>query len=259
MSIARFVQISDTHVLTDPSNPPHGVDPNETLRQVVRRIAERPSVDFVVVTGDLIGDDRASSYAVLRALLSPLPGPVYVLAGNHDVRAALRAELGAPGPGRLAEQPRETRSDPYYYEFAHAGWRFLALDSQIPGEVSGRIDEAQMAWIAERCAIRPAPPTIVFVHHPPVPCGIGWLDPHRIENGPTLIAALREGNVRRVFFGHVHLPMTLSAGRLVCTSAPSTCYGFSDGRAGPVVIGPRPGLQVVELEGTEVRSHLEWV
>jgi 3',5'-cyclic AMP phosphodiesterase CpdA len=263
MEPVRFVQLSDPHVFTDPSGAPHGVDPNETLRHVVRRLLERPPMDFVVVTGDLVGDERISSYAVLRSLLAPLPCPVHLLAGNHDVRAGLWRELGPPGSGRLEPDPPaaelDEREDGYFYEFDAGGQRFLALDSQIPGEVPGRIDEQQMRWIADRLTDRPDVPTIVFVHHPPIATGVEWLDEHRIENGRELMALVQRGNVKRVLFGHVHMPMTISWGSIVCTSAPSTCYGFSDGVAGPVVAGRRPGFQVIETDGADVRSHLEWI
>src|SRR5690606_25267441 len=146
-----------------------------------------------------------------------------------------------------------------FYEFRVRDHQFLALDSQIPGQVPGRIDDRQMRWIETRISARPDAPTIVFVHHPPIETGIDWLDPHRIANGEELIELLGKGNVQRIFFGHVHMPMTLSAGSILCSSAPSTCYGFSDAIAAPQMIGIHPGYQVIEADGHRVRSHVEWV
>jgi Icc protein len=278
MKPVRFIQISDPHVCLDPSEAPHGIDPNESLGQVVRSLLARLPVDFVVVTGDLIGDDEIGSYEVLRSLLAPLPCPVHLIVGNHDLRAGFWQELGPPGSGRLEpvvaravnsshgsepdptgpRTPDPSPEDPYFYEFEVGGYRFLALDSQIPGEVPGWIDARQMKWIESRISARPDVPTIVFVHHPPIATGVDWLDEHRIGNGEELMAQLGGGNVERVFFGHVHMPMALSAGSILCTSAPSTCYGFSDAASGPLMIGRRPGFQIVEAGGG-VRSHIEWV
>lgn len=263
MQPIRFIQISDPHVCLDPAEAPHGIDPNESLARVVRSLLARPPVDFVVVTGDLIGDDEIGSYEILLSLLEPLPCPVHLLVGNHDLRAGFWRKLGIPGSGRLRREEETTldparESDPYYYELGVGEYRFLALDSQIPGEVPGRIDPSQMEWIRARLAARPKTPTIVFVHHPPIATGIDWLDEHKIRNGDELMALLRTGQVERVFFGHVHMPMALSSRGILCTSAPSTCYGFSDAATGPVVNGSRPGFQVVEV-GDGVRSHIEWV
>jgi Icc protein len=294
----RFLQISDCHVCVDPSRAEHGIDPNESLARVVRSLQARLPVDFVVVTGDLIGDDEPASYDVLRSLLAPLSCPIRLLVGNHDLRAGFWEKLGPPGSGRLrpasprpgsrdraqsatslglsqsspsfaspaAETsdrsglvPGDVSAEPYFYEFEVGDYRFLALDSQIPGEVPGRIDTRQMDWIEERISARPDAPTIVFVHHPPIETGIDWLDAHRISNGEELVGHLRRGNVQRIFFGHVHMPMALSTGSILCTSAPSTCYGFSDAVTAPQMIGLRPGYQVIEADEDGVRSHIEWV
>lgn len=260
----RFLQISDCHVYVDPSQAEHGIDPNESLARVVRSLGARLPVDFVAATGDLIGDDEPASYDVLRSLLAPLSCPIHLLVGNHDLRRGFWERLGPPGSGRLDPfRPGPGHGDldaaPYFYEFEVGSYRFLALDSQIPGEVPGRIDARQMDWIEERIAARPDTPTIVFVHHPPIETGIDWLDAHRISNGEELIGHLRKGDVRRIFFGHVHMPMALSAGSILCTSAPSTCYGFSDAVTAPQVIGLRPGYQVIEADEDGVRSHIEWV
>jgi 3',5'-cyclic AMP phosphodiesterase CpdA len=263
----RFLQMSDCHVCVDPSQAEYGIDPNASLARVVRSLQARLPVDFVMITGDLIGDDEPASYEVLRSLLAPLSCPIHLLVGNHDLRSGFWEKLGPPGSGRLDPVlPRSAGSvhgdapdEPYFYEFEVGPHRFLALDSQIPGEVPGRIDARQMEWIEERIAARPEAPTIVFVHHPPIETGIDWLDAHRISNGNELIGRLRKGNVQRIFFGHVHMPMALSTGSILCTSAPSTCYGFSDKVAAPLMIGLRPGYQVIEADQDGVRSHIELV
>ena len=57
----------------------------------VRNLTVRP--DAVLITGDLVNDGRPNQYEHLRVLLGPLDVPLYLMPGNHDTRAALRAEF----------------------------------------------------------------------------------------------------------------------------------------------------------------------
>src|SRR6266542_4376725 len=63
----------------------------------------------------------------------------------------------------------------------------------------------------------------------PVPTGIDWLDAHTIANSTELLEVLAKNRqVRRVFFGHVHMPLHITAHGVQFTSVPSTCYQFGD-------------------------------
>jgi Icc protein len=261
MSLVRFLQLTDTHVV---SGSAADLRPNDSLSRIVERIRGRPELDFVIVTGDLIGDDLPESYRVLRGILDPLPAPCFVIPGNHDLRRDLR-RFFPPGVGDASSGNRAApgdadaapRGDPVYYRFRYRGHRFLALDSQIPGEVPGRIDGEQLAWVSRCVAEEPEVPTIAFVHHPPSPTGVAWLDEHRIENGEDLLATLARGNCQAVFFGHVHMEISLVARGILCASSPSTCYAFSDGIDAPKLQEYRPGFRVVEADAHGVRSHVE--
>jgi 3',5'-cyclic AMP phosphodiesterase CpdA len=85
-------QISDLHV-KEPGALCYGVvDSAAALRACVDHIVRlRHRPDVVVATGDLTDFGRPDEYLHLRALLAPLPMPVYLMPGNHDDRDALRA------------------------------------------------------------------------------------------------------------------------------------------------------------------------
>ncbi|MET1537547.1 metallophosphoesterase, partial [Burkholderia sola] len=62
----------------------------ESSVQSVLALPQRPHA--LVITGDLTDFGRPAEYVHLRSLLAPLGElPIYLLAGNHDDRDALRA------------------------------------------------------------------------------------------------------------------------------------------------------------------------
>jgi 3',5'-cyclic AMP phosphodiesterase CpdA len=101
--------------------------------------------------------------------------------------------------------------------------RIVALDTTVPGDHHGEVDEAGRAWLATTLAATQGAPTVVLMHHPPIACGIPYLDKYMCRR-PERIADVigRFANVERVLCGHVHRPILQRwAGTLLC-SCPST-------------------------------------
>jgi 3',5'-cyclic AMP phosphodiesterase CpdA len=244
-----FCHLSDTHIMADTRALQHGVNPYDRLRQIIAQICtfEAPPA-FVILTGDLINDDDPQSYRNLKRLTDRLPVPTYFALGNHDLRQPFRQIL-------LGETTPST--EPYYYAFETAGYRFIVLDSLVEGEIGGALDAAQLSWLADTLAAEPHQPTVVFVHHPPVPTGVDWLDAHVIANGTALLDVLgSHGHVRQVFFGHVHMPVHITVRGLHCTSVPSTCYQFGDTVVTPKVLPGPSGYSLVQIQGERINSRV---
>jgi len=246
-----FIQLSDTHIVADPRGESHGVNTYETLSRAIAQITRLdPPPAFVIFTGDLINDDDPQSYRVLQHLTDQLAVPTYFALGNHDLRQPFRQVL-------LGEQT--PTAAPYYYTFDVERYRFIVLDSLVEGEVGGTLDTVQLAWLDATLADVPRRPTVVFVHHPPAPTGIDWMDAHATVNGAELLEILaRHKQVRRVFFGHVHMALHITAGGVQCTSVPSTCYQFGDLMVTPKVFAGPPGYGVVVLQGERVSSRVTY-
>jgi 3',5'-cyclic AMP phosphodiesterase CpdA len=246
-----FIQLSDTHIVADTRQEFHGVNTYATLSRAIAQVNDLdPPPAFVIITGDLINDDDPQSYGVLQQLTDQLRVPTYFTLGNHDLRQPFRQVcLGEQQPGTM----------PYYYTFDKAQYRFIVLDSLVEGEVGGALDVTQLDWLETTLATAPTRPTIVFVHHPPAPTGIDWLDAHVITNGAALLAVLaRHRQVRRVFFGHVHTALHITAHGVQCTSVPATCYQFGDLMVTPKVFAGPPGYGVVVLRDEQVSSRVTY-
>jgi 3',5'-cyclic AMP phosphodiesterase CpdA len=244
-----FIQLSDTHIVADTRQEFHGVNTHATLSRAIAQINHLdPPPAFAMFTGDLINDDNPQSYRVLQQLTQQLRVPTHFAMGNHDLRQPFRRVF-------LGEQQPDTA--PYYYTFDSAQYRFIVLDSLIEGEVGGALDATQLAWLETTLATAPTRPTILFVHHPPAPTGIDWLDEHVIANGAAFLAVLaRHSQVRRVFFGHVHMALHITAHGVQCTSVPSTCYQLGDLIATPRVYAGPPGYGIVVLRDEHVSSRV---
>ena len=90
-----IAQISDTHLALDTA------DADQRIRDFTRTIADinglDPAPDVIVHTGDIVHNGRQDEYTEARAILAKARAPVYVLAGNKDDRANLRAAFSPFG------------------------------------------------------------------------------------------------------------------------------------------------------------------
>jgi len=206
-----IAHLSDTHLQTGPL----GASPAANLNLALGRLlAIKPRPDCVVITGDLADSGQPSAYADLRSVLDRCPIPVHLTTGNHDVPAALIAELG--GTRYLADG----KSPHYAVEYPQA--TIIAADSNVAGSPGGRLGPEQLSWIDAVLAARPGVPAFLALHHPPVPVGIPFLDGMRLADGPELGAVLeRHPHVTRVLAGHVHRVVTAPFAGTLMTTAPS--------------------------------------
>jgi 3',5'-cyclic-AMP phosphodiesterase len=209
---AGVLQLTDPHVGAD-WRPAAPLDTLRAVIATVRALPDRPQA--VLVTGDLTNDGKAEQYAQLAAALAELELPLYVLAGNHDSRPALRAAFDVPGEGDALIQ----------YAIELDGLRVVMLDTQRSGEPGGELGPDRLAWLAGELSSRRNTPTLVAMHHPPIITGIEAMDAIGLPDADRagLATVLEEHpQVIGVVAGHVHRTITGSiAGRPVVT-IPST-------------------------------------
>jgi 3',5'-cyclic-AMP phosphodiesterase len=211
-------QISDLH-LTAARKLAYGVvDTTACLERCVRRIVSLdPQPDMVIATGDLVDTPSAQSYGLLREMLTRLPLPVYLMAGNHDERQALRAAF--PDHRYL---PREDEF--LQYAIDEFPVRVLALDTVTPGRAGGTLCAQRLHWLERRLAQSDAP-TVIALHHPPFCTGIGHMDEMGLEDPSGLARIVRRfPQVQRVVSGHIHRPIQALFAGTLATVCPSTAH-----------------------------------
>lgn len=248
-------QISDLHIVRAGGGAYH-LDPAAALRRCLATVlALKPLPDAVVLTGDLVDNGTAAEYAVLRRLLQGLPCPVYLLPGNHDERAALRAAFS--DHGYLRQLP-----DYCQYQADVGGLRLLVLDTVVPGAAHGELCDRRFDWLEAQLARDARRPTIIALHHPPFDTGIGHMDGLRLGAGAARLEALvaRHPCVERVICGHVHRTIYRRWAGTVVSACPAPVHHVSldlrPGAPATYQLEP-PGFHVhVWQEGQGVVTHL---
>lgn len=227
-----IIHLSDPHFLAGGARHSGGADSQGNFAHTlaaVRRVHPHPSA--IVVTGDLTDFGEPDAYRRLRAALEPvgeeLGCPIVWVAGNHDERPALRAEL-------LDGEPTE---EPITGVWDLDGLRLIALDSTVPGWHHGDIDEAQRAWLTE--VLKDAAPhgTLLAMHHPPLPAHVPLFDILELRHQDELAEVIRDTDVRGILAGHLHYSSSGMFAGVPVSVASSTCYTMNLGRPAAEVNG----------------------
>ncbi|MDQ7879964.1 phosphodiesterase [Microbacterium sp. QXD-8] len=215
-----LLHISDTHLRA--ASTPRLFDALDGAAQLARALAViedsgiRP--DAVVFTGDLVDLGERGAYADLRALVEPfaarIGARVLWVMGNHDDRAAFRAELlGEASDVRPVDRVDELD-----------GLRVVTLDTSVPGHHYGELRDEQLAWLTDVLAT-PAPlGTILAMHHPPVPAVLPLAASVELRDQANLAAVLRGSDVRAIIAGHLHYSTFATFAGIPVSVASSTCY-----------------------------------
>ena len=211
-----IAQLSDPHILDESAEADHEHGAGARLQRAVAHLLQLPiRPDVVLVTGDCANNGRPSEYARFRALLRPLPMPVYVIPGNHDDRRVLQQTFGQQGT-----QPLDG-----FVQYVVDRWpvRLIALETHIPGRGEGVLCEARLAWLAARLAEAPDRPTILFMHHPPLRTGLPVVDALGLAVVDALGAIVdRHPQVERIVAGHVHAALLRRFHGTIVATCPAT-------------------------------------
>jgi Icc protein len=210
-----IAQISDTHIAL---NTP---DADQRIRDFERTVADinalDPAPDVIVHTGDIVHHGRQDEYAAAVAILAKARAPVYVLAGNKDDRANLRAAFSVGG--YLAP-------DSAFIDYAVEDFpvRLIAVDTLSPGSNKGDFCSERVRRLIDLIDADTAKPIAVLAHHPPFEVAVGP-EPLNFETPETMSRLRRalqhSGRIVAVFSGHVHRGAAGHVGSIPATVMPS--------------------------------------
>ena len=236
------VQISDLH-LTVSGSLPGGVRPRDNLLSGLRLLeaaAIRP--DVYLLTGDLADTGDGECYNDLAGITAEAArrsdASVVFLPGNHDDRDAFRRHLHPGGA-----------SGPVNQTHWRGGLRIIALDSTIPGEDHGNLDDQTLGYLRSELATAAPDGTIVALHHPPLLSPIQPMARMALRHPERLREAIADSDVRIVVCGHNHHAALGMLGAIPVWDSPASAY-LADTTSTEVFRGlPRAAFSRIDLNG----------
>jgi len=111
------------------------------------------------------------------------------------------------------------------------------LDSVEHEQSHGILCVKRLAWLESQLHKYANQPVYIFLHHPPFQVGIGSLDDCMLQDPAPLGQLLRQhGDVRHLFYGHVHRAIAGSWLGIPATTLPGTNHQVG------LYLGPEPDM-----------------
>lgn len=213
-----IAQISDLHIKAAGQLAYGKVDTSAFLQRAIAHLNQmQPRPDLVIATGDLVDGGQVEEYENLRSQFAPLTIPLYLAVGNHDDRHALRQVFTdhayLPADGFI------------HYVIEDYPVRLLVLDTLVPQQGYGLMDETRLAWLDHTLAQDLTRPTLVFMHHPPFYSKLNFMDGLMCRGGEAMAAVIaRYPQVERVACGHIHRNIQTRWAGTVASVVPSVAH-----------------------------------
>lgn len=140
-----------------------------------------------------------------------------------------------------------------------AGGRLLFLDTLEEGRGHGRLCPQRLAWLAARLDEARDRPVYVFLHHAPHTFGLSSFERILLVDPDPFLALLHgHGQVRHLFFGHVHVSVTGTLDGIPFSADRGTCHHIlpdleAPGR--PAFVEGTPSFSVALLGSYGVVIH----
>ena len=237
--MARIVQITDTHLSTNPSEELLGCRTQDSLKRVLRRIQDSyMDCDRMIVTGDLVHEEGPDAYHMVREILTPWEDMLRVIPGNHDMRDGMREAFG----DRINGCPSAVT-----FVDEVGAWQLIGLDTLLDGAVEGDLTGPQWEWLESRLESSNQP-TVLFMHHPPVLVGSEWVDKLGLLSFiPFANLVERFEQVKLVVCGHVHQDYQTELFQATVVTTPSTSVQFKVNSEEFATVDLPPGFRILDL------------
>jgi 3',5'-cyclic-AMP phosphodiesterase len=211
----NVLQITDTHIFVDPADRLGGMDTSASFQRILNLVLDSQiRFDLVLLTGDLAAESEAGAYHWLIEKLARLNTRVACIPGNHDVATMMEPIVCAAG---------------WHYcgDIIASQWHVILLDSAVPGAAYGALRDSELHRLERSLSAHLGMPTIVVLHHNPVPMDSRWIDTMTLKNTDAFWAVIdRHTQVRCVAWGHVHQNYDSYRNGVRLLATPSTCVQF---------------------------------
>jgi Icc protein len=247
----KFIHITDTHLVKN-GELLHGLDPQKRFELCVRSVRENHSdAHCIVVTGDLADRGEQEAYQFFNEQITSTGLPVYSILGNHDERDNYssqfpNAELDSDGFVQTAiETPVGV---------------FLLLDTKLDGSSAGTFCGRRQQWLRDQLNKYSSTPVFLFMHHPPFDLHLPCIDKIGLDAKDAFSSVVKtHGNVRHIFFGHAHRPLSGNWRGISFSSMRGTNHqvklDFKDKKIHPIAENPEYTIVFIDDDQLVVHTH----
>lgn len=245
MSKKLIIQITDMHLFENADETLLGVNTWNSFDAVVDSIQRNyPNPDLIVLTGDLAQDETARAYQKLIRRLHVFNCPKYGIPGNHDDEKYLISTF-------RDFHLQDNRN------FRVGDWHFIMLNTQKKHAVEGYLTDEQLDFLNHSLGSYPEHPTLIFMHHPPVPVGSAWIDKLNLSNPDAFWSVLKSyHSIKGIFCGHVHQEFMSTQKGIPVFTTPSTCFQFANNTEHFAVSYDMPGFRVIEVDDVTLTTKV---
>jgi Icc protein len=235
--------------------------------------ARAAKADFAINGGDHVFDalgvpkQRALTlFDLYNKTEQDLGVKVYHTVGNHDVLGIYPASGIAQDDPLYGKKLFEQRFGKLYYSFDHKGHHFIVLDSIgiTPDRAyEGRIDAAQLQWLAADLAALPSGAPIIASVHIPLVTAFGAYMPEQtvtpthhslsVANANQVLDLFAGHNVLGVLQGHTHINETVLWKGVPYITSGAVCGNWWHGTR----LGTPEGFTVVTVANNKLTTHYE--
>ncbi len=232
MKSLKFVHISDIHI--SKNNEASFLvteDITRFFKETIELLNILPALDFVFISGDCLNSGREIELFQFQQILAQLEKPVFIVPGNHDGNVSdapnvfTQRRFASIFNPQYAERPQNGQAG-YFSISVKDDFQLIGLDTSIPGQVEGQIDDEQLAWLETELKRHADKFIIVGFHHPLHPLceksktGL-WKDMFVCQNGKKVQKLLDTyKSVKIVLCGHHHISKAFSMGSQLHLASP---------------------------------------
>lgn len=229
-----LIQITDTHLMTDPNDVFIGIHPEQNFHQVITQAQKQhPHIDAIIHTGDVAQEANPTTYQRYQHYMQSLNIPFFQIPGNHDHLQYFPLAAPLPAPAVIDLDP----------------WCLILLNSAVPNQVDGWIQTEQLQRLEKLLYSIQDKFIILACHHHPFPLKSKWLDQHQLKNTDQLTQILTQFHqIKMVLFGHVHQESTMLWQNTAFLSAPATCAQFKPLSEDFALDDTAPGYRYLHLK-----------
>lgn len=247
---AVVLQVTDPHLHANAASKMRGVNTYDTFLAVLKHVQRdhRWPPDAIIATGDLVQDESRQGYERFRSCLDGLGVPVFCIPGNHDDPALMAEVLGRP--------PFQVGGDTVL-----GAWRLIFLSTYMKGEDAGAVGNDALTALDRQLSAHSDNPTLICMHHQPVPMGSAWLDGVGLMDAAAFLQVTdKHAHVRGIVWGHVHQASDRQRGDVRLLSTPSTCAQFLPGHDFFALDNRPPGCRWISLlDNGRIETALDWL